>query len=271
MSQQENQVTQVEAIKTAGANANKLVHPQYKLEQQLALSARILADYGQGQTLSGQISARGESLNGDVTMWTGVYGKAFDEYTSKDIIRIDNKLQVIDGEGAPNLATRFHLHVYRNRPDVQCIIHTHPLHTSTLAQLGVPLFISHMDHMALYNDVAFLPVWPGVPFGDEEGEIITKVLGPNYNSALLAHHGLIVVGRTIEEATYRAFFFERAAQMQLQLMASNGGTLNNLPQVDQKLAEIARNWRISDGPVKAHYYSWARMTLKNHSNEDFLN
>lgn len=205
-------------------------------------------------------------------MWTGVYGKAFDEYNVHDFIQIDSNLHVIntDGQGkAPNLATRFHLHVYRNRSDAQCIIHTHPLYTSALAQLGIPLFISHMDHMALYNDIAFLPVWPGVPFGDEEGATITKVLAPSYHGALLAHHGLIVMGRTIEEVTYRAFFFERAAQIQLEMMAANGGRMDRLPQVDHHLAEIARDWRISDGPVKAHYYSWARMTLAN-AKDDFM-
>lgn len=263
-------VTQVAAIKTAGANANKLVHPQYTVQQKLALSARILADFGQGETLSGQISCRDEPVDGDVSMWTGVYGKAFDEYTPIDLIKIDSKLQVIDGHGAPNLATRFHLHVYRNRSDINCIVHTHPIHTSALAQLGVPLFISHMDHMALYDDVQFLPVWPGVPFGDEEGAIITGVLAPNHNAALLAHHGMIVAGRTVEEATYRAVFFERAAQVQLAMMAANGGSLNNLPQVDKHLAEIARDWRISEGPVKAHYYSWARQTLAK-ATDDFIN
>ncbi|RYH13133.1 aldolase [archaeon] len=219
-------VNQADAIKVAGLNANKLVHPNYTLKQKLALSARILADHGQGQTLSGQISCRDVSADGDVAMWTGVYGKSFDEYTAKDFIKIDSKLQVVEGSGAPNLATRFHLHVYRGRPDIQCIVHTHPIHTSALAQLGVPLHISHMDHMALYDDIQFLPEWPGVPFGDEEGAIITSVLAPNHYGALLAHHGLIVGGRTLEEATYRAFFFERAAQVQLLTMAANGGRMD---------------------------------------------
>ncbi len=262
-------VTQVDAIQVANQNANNLVHPNFSLQQKLALSARILADHEQGDTLSGQVSCRDVGDDGDVAMWTGVYGKSFNEMTNKDFIKIDSKLQVTVGSGAPNLATRFHLHVYRNRSDVNCIIHTHPVYTSALSQLGVPLFISHMDHMALYDDVQFLTTWPGVPFGDEEGAIINRVLAPSHNAALLAHHGLIVTGRTIEEATYRAYFFERAAQVQLQMMAANGGRMANLPRVDKNLAEIARDWRIKDGPVKAHYYSWARMTIKD-SKDDFL-
>ena len=54
---------------------------------------------------------------------------------------------------------------------------------------------------------------PGVPFGDEEGELISGVLAPDHKAALLAHHGLITCGGSIEEATYRAWFFERARQL----------------------------------------------------------
>ena len=263
-------VSQIDAITTAGKNANALVHRNLTLKQKLAVSARILADAGHGASLAGQVSCRDQSdAHGDVTFWTGVYGKSFDEMNPSDFIKVGKELNVLEGEGSPNLATRFHSHVYRNRPDIQCIVHSHPLHTSALAQLGVPLFISHMDHMALYDDVQFLQQWPGVPFGDEEGEIITGVLAPNHHAALLAHHGLIVTGRSVEEAVYRAFFFERAAQVQLEMMSANGGSMANLPQVDSKLAAIARDWRISEGPVKAHYSSWSRMTLKTHG-EAFL-
>jgi ribulose-5-phosphate 4-epimerase/fuculose-1-phosphate aldolase len=85
------------------------------------------------------------------------------------------------------------------------------------SQIGVPLHIQHMDFMGLWNDMAFLPKWPGLPFGDEEGKIISEVLGAKKWGALLAHHGLLVGGRSVEEATYRAYFFEKAAAAQLKV------------------------------------------------------
>jgi len=245
----------------AKKNANSLLHPNWNLKQKIAVASRILADQGHGKTLSGQVTCR-TTQNGSLAMYTEVYGKAIDEITVDDIIMINDQLEVIEGFGSPNMATRFHLHVYKNRPDIQCLVHTHPLHASALAQLGVPLLVSHMDTMALYDDVPFLAEWPGIPFGDEEGEIISSLLG-NHWAGLLAHHGLIVGGRTIEEATYRAYFFERAAQMQLMTMAANGGMLVGLPEVRRDLAETAREWRASDGATKAHFYSWARQALKN--------
>ncbi|WP_338057121.1 class II aldolase/adducin family protein [Streptomyces yunnanensis] len=112
----------------------------------------------------------------------------------------------------PNPANRFHSWIYRKRADVNCIIHTHPLHTAALAMLEVPLMVSQMDTTPLYDDCAFLKDWPGVPVGNEEGEIISAALGDK-RAVLLAHHGQLVTGSTIEEACTLALLIERAARL----------------------------------------------------------
>ena len=90
---------------------------------------------------------------------------------------VNEDLEVLEGQGMPNPANRFHSWVYRARPDVNCIIHTHPTHVAALSMLEVPLQVSHMDLCPLYDDCAFLEAWPGVPVGNEEGEIISAALG----------------------------------------------------------------------------------------------
>lgn len=102
-------------------------------------------------------------------MYTTVYGKSFDEMLPSDFLIVNETLDVIDGSNGkydlsliclftfpsrPNMATRFHLHVYRKRPDIQCLIHTHPPYTSALGQLGVPLHISHMGTCFPYINFA---------------------------------------------------------------------------------------------------------------------
>merc|ERR1719499_3011508 len=99
--------------------------------------------------------------------------------------------------------------------------------------------------MALYEEVQYLDEWPGVPFGDSEGDLISGLLGEKHWSGLLANHGLIVGGKTIEEACYRAYFFERTAQAQLLAMSANNGKLQ---PVKAELGEQARDWRMSEGP-----------------------
>jgi L-fuculose-phosphate aldolase len=232
--------------------------PEWSFKQKLALSARILAQEGHGGTLSGQISCRDSNENmGDTseewdgTMYTQVYGVPLEKLEPQSFIKINSDLEVVEGNGFPNLANRFHLHVYRNRPDIQCVIHTHPPASTVLAMTGQPLHIGNMDTMGLYDQVGHLPTWPGVPFGDEEGEIISNVMGKDNWAALLGHHGMIVGGKSIEEATYRAVFFEKAAAQQLQLMAAMNG--EPFPQVDKATAERAREWRMNPGPCASSF------------------
>ena len=126
-----------------------------------------------------------------------------------------------------------------------------------------------MDVMAFYDDVQLLKEWPGIPFGDEEGKIISSVLAPNHHAALLAHHGLIVTGSgdaAIEQATYRAWFFEYAARMQLDALSANGG--RDVTHVRADIAKKARDWRINDGPVRAHFNAWARKVLRAPEHHD---
>ncbi|HBZ30188.1 MAG TPA: aldolase, partial [Nitrosomonas nitrosa] len=146
----------------------------YTFRQKLALTCRILFDNGHDSGLAGQITARAEQPG---TFLTQQLGFGFDEITAKNLLLVDENLQVLEGEGMANPANRFHAWVYRARPDVHCIIHTHAVHTAALSMLEVPLEISHMDNCVLYDDVAFLPKWPGVPVGNEEGELIASALG----------------------------------------------------------------------------------------------
>ena len=105
----------------------------------------------------------------------------------------------------PNPANRFHLWIYRHRPQVNAIVHTHPPHVSALSMLGVPLNAPHMDTSMFYEDCAWMPEYPGVPIGDEEGRLIHESLGDK-RAILLGHHGQLAACPTIEEATMLAIF-----------------------------------------------------------------
>src|SRR5665811_1946762 len=87
-----------------------------------------------------------------------------------------------------------------------------------------------------FDDCAFLKDWPGIPVGNEEGEIISAAIGDK-RALLLSHHGQLVVGTTVEEACVLAILFERAAKMQLLALAS--GDIKPIPQ---KLGSEAHDW-----------------------------
>src|SRR5438105_6358845 len=188
-----------------------LLAPGWNLRQKIALSCRILADEGHESALAGQITARGEKPG---TYWMLSFGLGFDEAQASNIVLCDDDLNLLEGDGMVNPSNRFHLWIYRHRQDVNSIIHTHPPHCSALSMVGEELAIAHMDTSMFYEDVAFLPEWPGVPIGDEEGEIITRAIGSK-RAILLAHHGQLVACSNIEEAAVLAIFIDSAAPMQL--------------------------------------------------------
>lgn len=226
--------------------------PGWTITQKLALACRILALEGHGSGLAGQMTARGGPPG---TMWTHPYGLGFDELKASDYMLVDEQLNVLEGDGTPNPANRFHLHVYKVRPDVQAIVHTHPPHVSALSMIGEELAVSHMDTSLFYEDCAYLPDWPGVPFGDSEGELIAGALGDK-KALLLAHHGQLCAGRSIEETAVLGVAIEHAAR--IQLLA--GGAARIKPIVPE-LGREAHNWRLRPQPIALHFQYYARLAL----------
>jgi len=236
--------------------SNEVGESAWTMRQKLALTCRILYDGGHDSGLAGQITCRAEQPD---TFYTQQLGLGFDEISSSNLIHVDQDLQVVSGRGIPNPANRFHTWVYKQRPDVNCIIHTHPSHIAALSMLEVPLEISHMDVCPLYDDCAFLETWPGVPVGNEEGEIIANALGDK-RAILLAHHGQLIAAKSIEEACVLALLIERAAK--LQLLAMSAGTIKPIPPA---LANEAHDWISTDKRSSVTFNYYARRALRQHS------
>ncbi len=220
----------------------------------LTRSAWILADEGHESGLAGQLTARGPR---DGTFWTLPLGLAFDEAEEASWLLIDDDLRVLEGKGSfgirePNPATRFHLWVYRTREDVAAIVHTHPPATSALAAAVQPLIVAHMDATPLFDDIAFLADWPGLPTADREGELIAEGLGSKH-AVLLAHHGQLSAGRGVQEATFLAVFIERMARLQIDAAAVGG-----VKPIDAGEARRARDFLRTDRIMNATFDAWSR-------------
>ena len=224
-------------------------------QEALAACCRILAREGHESGLAGQVTALGEQPNsGASTYWTLKFGLGFEEARAENMVLVDEDLKPVLGTGAggrANPGVRFHVWIYRNRPDVKAIVHTHAPYASALAATGKPLKTIHMDS-AMLHGTAHLPDWPGVPVADDEGRIISGALG-SAKTILLSNHGLLAAGASIEEATYLAVFFERAARMQIRAMAAGG-----FKEVKPELAEEARAFLLQPSIVRGTFAYWAR-------------
>jgi len=213
----------------------------------LAGCCRILARENHESGLAGQVTARAEKPG---TFWTLQFGYGFEEATGERMVLVDDDLQPLRG-GRPNPGVRFHVWIYRKRPDVMAIVHTHAPYASALSCTSSPLKTIHMDS-AMLHGTAHLPDWPGVPVADDEGRIISGALG-DAKTILLANHGLLAAGASVEEATYLAVFFERAARMQLRAMAAGG-----CREVKPGLAAEARDFLLQPSIVRGTFAYWLR-------------
>ncbi len=219
----------------------------------LAAVCRKLSDEGHAVSLAGQVTARAD----DDSYWTNSLA-GFQHATESTILRVDRGLGVLEGEGQPNPGTLFHMWIYDARPDVNAIVHTHPPHASALSMLGEPLAVAHMDTTVFHDDCAFLAEWPGVPLADDEGRIISAALGDK-NSILLANHGYLTVGKTIEEAAYLAVLFENAAR--LHLLAQAAG---DIQPIEPARAQEAHDFLLSEKIINLTFEAWIQETLARH-------
>jgi L-fuculose-phosphate aldolase len=212
---------------------NNLADGEWTLRQKVALASRILATEGHWRGLAGQITCRSKNAREMLTLGFGV---GYDEACAAMLSLVDEDLRPVDGSRMPNPGVRFHAWIYSKRPDVNCIVHTHPPACAALSMIGEPLAIAHMDATPLYDDCAFLAEWPGLPIGDDEGRIISEAMGEKH-AILLANHGLLTAGATVEEATLLAVWMEHSAEMQLRARA-----IGKIKPIKPELAQESRDF-----------------------------
>ncbi len=134
----------------------------------------------------------------------------YEEMRAEDIMVIDLDGHVLSGKHNPSSEWRMHTAIYRADERVNAIVHTHSPHATAFA-------INHMRIPAvLYEMVFFLngdiPVAQGaVPGTAEVGENCVPVLKNRYG-CLMANHGALAIGDTLERAYTRAVYIEDAAK-----------------------------------------------------------
>jgi ribulose-5-phosphate 4-epimerase/fuculose-1-phosphate aldolase len=131
--------------------------------------------------------------------------------------------------------TILHLAVYEARPDVFSVVHTHQSLALAFSIAGVPL-VPVFFGGARYAPKTPILENPRIVDTIEMAREAAAALGES-SALLLRHHGVVVVGKTVEEATAGAVYLERNAY--LQLVATHLG--NPAPMPDQFTAEHAAN------------------------------
>jgi L-ribulose-5-phosphate 4-epimerase len=142
----------------------------------------------------------------------------FPELTPQSMVVLDLDGQVVEGENLPSSDTDSHLYIYRHRPDVHGVVHTHSNYATAFAALGRPIPV----YLTAQADEFGGPIPCGgfaLIGGEQIGKIVIDTIGAS-PAVLLKNHGVFTVGPTGEAALKAAVMVEdiaRTAWLALQL------------------------------------------------------
>ena len=187
---------------------------------------------GINQGTSGNISIRSGS-----GMLVTPSGMPYAEMEPDDLVFMD-----WDGNwkarhsNVPSTEWRFHLEILRTKPDVNAVVHAHPIYCSIIAIMGrsIPA-IHYMIAAGGGNDI---PCAPYAQYGTDELSRVALVALRHRRSCLLAHHGLIATGASLARAMWLALEVEVLARQYhgcLQI-----GTPPTLPA--EEIDSILQRW-----------------------------
>ena len=154
---------------------------------------------------SGNVSAR---IDGGFLITPS--GLPYAETTTNDIVAVD-EAGIASGTRKPSSEWRFHRDIYRARPQAAAIVHAHSPFATTLACLdrGIPAF-HYMIAMAGGNDIRCAPY---ATFGTQELSDAALSALDGRKACLLSHHGMIVIGESLDKALALAVEVETLAEM----------------------------------------------------------
>lgn len=214
------------------------------LREQVAWSCRILAMGGHSDYTLGHVSTR--SSDGQHVLMKP-NGLGLEEVAPDDVLTIDFDGARLLGDGKVHLEYVLHTEIYRLRPDVQAVIHTHPPYATAFGATDAALeLLNHdavlfRDGLAYFNDTAELIVTP------EQGASVAAALGEK-RAVVMRGHGVIVTGKSAPWATYAALTLERVVRIQ-----SIARSLGNLAPMSGAMADRVFTDKYRDEHVSAYW------------------
>lgn len=150
-----------------------------------------------------------------------------------DLILVDHDGNAIGGNTSlPVNAAGFqiHEHIHHAFPHVNAACHAHSVNGRAWSTFGRRLDILHQDVCNFYGDAhQVYEDFGGVVLDPAEGERLAATLGPRGKGLILQNHGLLTVGKTIDEAAYLFSLLETCCEIQLKAEAAAAAGLKKIP------------------------------------------
>ena len=179
--------------------------------EELADLHHLLVRYELVTWTAGNVSARARGEHGDVIV-IKPSGVSYDDLTAESMIVCHLDGTVLEGDFAPSSDTAAHAYVYRNRPDVGGVVHTHSPYACAWAARHEPIpcvLTAMADEFG-----GEIPVGPFAIIGDDSiGRGIVDTLdGHRSPAVLMSNHGVFTIGRDAKAALKAAVMCEDVAR-----------------------------------------------------------
>lgn len=162
----------------------------------------------------------------------------YDQIRPDDIVVTDLDGNLLGGTGRPSSETPLHCMVYQSRPDASAIVHTHSACATTLAILGLPIPAVH--YMIAVTRTTEIPVAEYATYGtDALARNVRDAFPAPARAVLLANHGVVTIGSSLDEAAGIAEAVETLAGLYYRALAVGK------PQVltEQQMAEVLARYQ----------------------------
>lgn len=164
--------------------------------------------------------------------------------TPEYICRVDAEGKVLEAtEGfCPSSEIKMHMRIYRERPDVNAVVHAHPLYATTFAVAGIPLMEPILPEAVISLGGVPLAKY-GTPSTEEVPDSVMPYL-QQYDAVLLENHGALTYSDTLLNAYHKMESLEFYARLMYQAKALGGPQILDEKRVEE-LYEIRRRMGLS--------------------------
>jgi L-fuculose-phosphate aldolase len=187
-----------------------------RLASKIALAARMLSLDGHDDFNQGQVSAR---LPGSDVFLIKDALCGFDEATPGQVVVAGTAPDAPVARSAPP-ELPMHQAIYRARPDVNGIVHSHAPYTLVFGATDLELRPLSHDGAYFADRLELFTQTSNTVLSQETGDAVAKALGDG-EGILLRNHGAVIVGKSVRHAAVFAQVLERACR--LQLLAEQAG------------------------------------------------
>jgi L-fuculose-phosphate aldolase len=190
-----------------------------RLREELAECSASLHTLGFAPGTSGNVSAR---LDGSRVLATPT-GCSKRLLGPEDLVIVDMGGRLLKGTRHVTSEIDMHLAIYRARPDVEAVVHAHPVFATGFASSGLAL-----DQPLCSEVVMALGTIPLAPYATTGTREVSRALAPyleHYDAVLLANHGVVTYGESLLDALMKMETVEHFAQICLVVRQLGGGSM----------------------------------------------